>query len=144
LGQVRSARSQLIDTLLWVATLVLLALSFLLSWGQPPRFGPRFELDDKLWHLLGYGALCLTLLMAAVWRPGRGEGSFPRAARAAALLVLGIAWITEALQAPFGRDAELLDAVADLGGIVAGFVAWRMLARSRPVHRVSTPGPNDS
>jgi VanZ family protein len=126
LGQLRSARSKLIDTLLWVAAFVLLALSLLLSWGQPPRFGPRFELDDKVWHLLGYGALCLTLLMAAVWRPGRGEGSFPRAARVAALLVLGIAWITEALQAPFGRDAELLDAVADLAGVAVGFTVWRI------------------
>jgi VanZ family protein len=126
LGQVRSARSQLIDTLLWVAAFVLLALSLLLSWGQPPRLGPRFELDDKVWHLLGYGALCLTLLMAAVWRSGRGEGRFPRAARAAALLVLGIAWITEALQAPFGRDADLLDAVADLAGAALGFLVWRI------------------
>jgi hypothetical protein len=130
LGQERSARSRRIDAILWVTTLVLLVASFVLSWGAPLGLGPKFGLADKVWHLLGYGALCLTLLLAAAWRPGRGEGRFPRSGRAAALLVLAIAWITEVLQAPFGRDAELADAVADLAGVVVGFLAWRMLPRS--------------
>jgi hypothetical protein len=127
LGQVRSARSQLIDTLLWVVAFILLVLSFVLSWGPPRPFGPRFGWDDKTWHLLGYGGLCASLLLAAVWRPGRGPGRFPRASWHVALLVLGVAWLTEALQGPFGRDVELLDAVADLAGVAVGFATWTTL-----------------
>ena len=119
-------RSRLIDTLLWAASGVLFVLSFVLSWGPPPTFGPRFDWADKLWHLLGYATLCSTLLLAAVWRPGRGPGRFAWAGWRMALLVLGVAWLTEALQGPFGRDVELLDAVADLAGVMLGFLAWRI------------------
>jgi VanZ family protein len=126
-AQSRSQLSRLIDATLWAASLGLLVMSFLFSWGSPPGLGPDVDWIDKLWHFLGYGALCTTLLLAAVWRPGRGTGRFPGSGLRVAGLVLATAWITEALQAPFGRDTEVLDAVADLAGVAFGFLAWRRI-----------------
>jgi hypothetical protein len=94
--------------------------------------GPSFDWSDKVWHFLGYGALCGTVLLAAVWRPGRGNGRFPGTGVRVAVLVLVVAWFTEALQAPFHRDVQLLDAGADLAGVAAGFLAWEVLRRWPP------------
>jgi FkbM family methyltransferase len=117
----------LLDAALWAASFALCVLSIAFSWGAPPHLGPQFDWSDKAWHFLGYGALCGTLLLAAVWRPGRGGGRFPQAAAGVTLLVLALAWATEALQAPFGRDADPTDGLADLAGIALAFVAWRGL-----------------
>jgi VanZ family protein len=126
-----SQTSRLIDAALWTVSLALLVLSFLFSWGSPLGLGPDVDWLDKLWHFSGYGALCGTLLLVAVWRPGRGAGRFSGTGLPVAGLVLGVALITEALQGPFGRDAELLDAVADLAGVSGAFLAWKALS-SRP------------
>jgi len=123
----RSKGAQLTDTLLWAASFVLLVLSFVLSWGPPPHLGPAFDWSDNVWHFAGYGALCGTVLLAAVWRPGRGGGRFAGAGLRVAALVLVVAWLTEALQAPFHRDVQLLDAGADLAGVMVGFVVWRVI-----------------
>ena len=123
----RRTASWLVDTGLWVASLALLALSFVFSWGPPPP-SPDVGWFDKVWHFLGYGALCETLLLAAVWRPGRGPGRFPRAGLLIGGLVLLVAWLTEALQAPFGRDVQLTDALADLAGVLSGLMGWRAIS----------------
>ncbi|HEY3209182.1 MAG TPA: hypothetical protein VGL18_05240 [Actinomycetota bacterium] len=128
--EARSAKSRLLDLALWGASFFLLVLSFVLSWGPPPQFGPRFDWSDKAWHLLGYGALCGTLLLAAVWRPGRGGGRFGGTGLGVAVLVLVVAWSTEALQAPFHRDVQLLDALADLAGVTAGFLTWKVVIKN--------------
>ncbi len=127
--EARQAGSRPLDGALWAASFTLLVLSFVLSWGAPPDFGPRFEWSDKAWHFLGYGALCGTLLLAAVWRPGRGDGRFPGKGFGVAVVVVLVAWLTEAFQAPFHRDVDLLDAVADTAGVAAAFLAWRALRR---------------
>jgi hypothetical protein len=119
-----------VDAALWVASLVLFVLSFVLSWGNPPDIGPHFDWADKAWHFLGYGALTGTLALAAVWRPGRGAGRFPRAGLLVAALVLVAAWLTEALQAPFGRDFDPTDGLADLVGIGFAFAIWKASSRA--------------
>jgi len=135
--QTRGAGSRALDAALWAASAVLFGLSLFLSWGPPPDIGPDFDWIDKAWHFLGYGALTGTLLLAAVWRPGRGAGRFPRAALHVALLVLAVAWLTEALQAPFGRDFDPTDAFANLAGIAVAFTAWKAVPRgtSEPAGR---------
>jgi VanZ family protein len=130
--QSRSQASRVIDVALWTASFGLLVLSFLFSWGTPPEFGPDVDWVDKLWHFLGYGAFTGTLLLAAVWRPGRGTGRFPQAGLLVAGSVVAVAWLTEGLQAPFDRDVELLDAVADLAGVTAAFLGWRVTQRMPP------------
>jgi VanZ family protein len=123
----QTARARLADGVLWAASAVLFALSLILSWGPPPP-GPEVNWFDKVWHFLGYGALTGTLLLAAVWRPGRGPGRFPRAALGVAVLVVAVAWATEALQAPFGRDVQLTDALTDLAAVVAAVAVWRAVS----------------
>ena len=120
----------LLDAALWAASFALFVLSIAFSWGAPPHLGPQFDWSDKAWHFLGYGALCGTLLLAAVWRPGRGSGRFPRAAAGVTLLVLALAWATEALQVPFGRDADPTDALADLAGIAVASALHHLAASS--------------
>jgi VanZ family protein len=122
--ETRSRGSRAVDAGLWTASFGLFVLSLIFSWGpQPPS--PDVGWFDKVWHFLGYGALCGTLLLAAVWRPGRRAGRFPRAGLLIAGLVLLIAWLTEGLQAPFGRDVQLTDALADLAGVATGFIGWK-------------------
>lgn len=141
--EAQSAKSRLLDLALWGASFILLILSLVLSWGPPPQLGPRLDWSDKAWHLLGYAALCGTLLLAAVWRPGRGGGRFAGAGLGVPVLVLVVAWFTEALQAPFHRDVQLLDALADLAGVTAGFLAWKVVSRSAPAQRPRLrPGPS--
>jgi VanZ family protein len=127
--QVSSRGSQLVDIALWTTASALFTLSLVFSWGPPPP-SPSVSWFDKVWHFLGYGALCGTLLLAAVWRPGRGIGRFPRAAVGIALLVLALAWFTEALQGPFGRDFEPTDALADLAGIGVALAVWKTTSRA--------------
>jgi VanZ family protein len=131
----RRTASRLVDIGLWAASIALLVLSFVFSWGPPPP-SPAVGWFDKVWHFLGYGVLCGTLLLAAVWRPGRGPGRFPRASLLIAALVLLVAWLTEALQAPFGRDVQLTDALADLAGTAVLFAVWKATARSSLCLRV--------
>jgi hypothetical protein len=137
--QTRDAGSRALDIGLWAASAVLFGLSLVLSWGPPPDIGPDFDWADKIWHFLGYGALTGSLLLAAVWRPGRGEGRFPRAGLTLALLVLAVAWLTEALQAPFGRDFDPTDGLADLAGVGLAYVIWKATPRVRSKYRSRGP-----
>jgi len=123
--ETRSRGSQLFDAALWAASLGLFVLSLVFSWGPPPP-SPNVSWFDKVWHGLGYGALTGTLLLAAVWRPGRGPGRFPRTGLRVALLVLALAWLTEVLQAPFGRDASPTDGLVDFIGVAVALAAWKL------------------
>ena len=46
-------------------------------------------MEDKGLHAVSYFATTLSLLFAAVWRPGRGEGPFPNLARWIFLAAVG-------------------------------------------------------
>lgn len=95
-----------------------------------------FRYSDKVFHGTLYAATVLAYLLAAVWRPGRGEGRFPWTVPwiLAGALAAGIGM--ELLQgAFFGRDAEIGDAVADAVGELAGFVSWMLVRAALPVDR---------
>ena len=108
-----------------------LALSLLaLLWvglGSDPV--PRgFQYQDKLYHFVGFFVLALTLRLA-----------FPRL-KLAWLLGLGIATAVaiEAVQFPMAnRDASLGDMIANVAGIVAGWLASRWI---RDRWRRTAPG----
>ena len=72
-------------------------------------------------HGLAYFVTSLLLLLAAVWRPGRGDGPFARWGVwvVGALIAAGAG--IEVLQSLIGRDAELGDWIAE---IVAVGLAW--------------------
>ncbi len=115
--------------MLWFASIALLAATFVLSLGPAPPGLNAFPASDKVVHAAGYAALTGCWLLAAVWRPGRGAGPFPRAAWlvVAAAVVLGSG--IEVGQHFVDRSADPLDALADIAGVLAALWAWTSLRR---------------
>ncbi len=115
-----------------LATLTTLSLT-----PDPPV--PDAPLADKATHVLAYGGTTLVLLLAAVWRPGRGDGPFRTGTAIVAfgLLALGVGLeVVQGLEIFGPRTAEPADAVANGIGVVAGVAVW-WLVRSRTRPRVS-------
>jgi VanZ family protein len=118
----------LIDVVLWAAALVCAGLTLWWSLVSLPPERRLFEGVDKLQHGLAYLVTSLLLFLAAVWRPGRGDGPFARWGVwvVAALIAAGAG--IEVLQSFIGRDAELGDWVAE---IVAVGLSWGAVAALR-------------
>ncbi|MBI2238268.1 MAG: VanZ family protein [Actinobacteria bacterium] len=105
-----------------------LGLNLFFSFAPLPPGADVFVMADKLLHLLAYAATTGAFLLAAVWRPGRGPGRYPRAASAIVAVAVALSVASEVLQgAVFDRDADVLDTVADLLGVAAAYVGWRVL-----------------
>ena len=118
--------------MLWAAAFV---CAFSTLWWSLVSLPPErhlFRDIDKVQHGLAYFVTSLLLLLAAVWRPGRGDGPFARwgAWVPAALIAAGAG--IEVVQSFIGRDAELGDWLAE---IVAVALAWglvRVWSRLQP------------
>jgi VanZ family protein len=83
--------------------------------------------SDKVGHYIAYTALNMSLLLAAVWAPVRGEGRFSWAALPITLIAFGFGVAIEIVQGPLPeRDAELLDALANAGGAITALVLWSL------------------
>jgi VanZ family protein len=112
-------------------------LAILTHWPRRHPFPPRMLYEDKLAHFLAYSGLAflisLTLHAGTLWR--RGTAS-PRLARMGiALVVVMLYGVVDELTQPwFGRNCELADWFADLGGALVGLTAsWftlRYISRS--------------
>jgi VanZ family protein len=107
-----------------------------LSLGAVPPGTHAFKGVDKVEHALAYVVTTLLVLLAAVWRPGRGDGPFARWwwAVLAAMVLAGGA--IEIIQSFVGREAELADWVAEIVAVTlawAVLVAWRGRERARSV-----------
>jgi hypothetical protein len=92
---------------------------------------------DKLLHFGAYAATTGAFLLAAVWRPGRGDGLVPRAAPALVAVAIVVAAGLEVAQTTLvaDRTADGLDAVAGSLGAALALVCWTALRRafgSRP------------
>jgi hypothetical protein len=111
---------------LWCVAWGLLGSAVALSLS-PDGAGVRFGSSDKVLHSAGYGALALSLLLAAVWFPGRGRGRLANQAVLLISAVIGLSLVLEVLQGFVGRDADTLDAGANLLGSVGGYGIWRLL-----------------
>ena len=123
---------RLTDVLLWAAAAVLSALTVLFSIREAGPYIDRFSGADKIGHGVMYFAVLVPLLLAAVWRPGRGDGPLPNGLPWLALGLLAIGIGLEGVQAAFfpSRSAELMDVVAESLGI-AGAVLVVLAARRR-------------
>jgi VanZ family protein len=125
--------SSRLDLLLWVLTTASAALTLVFSISAVPPGMNGFPHADKMWHGLAYFTTSLFFLLAAVWRPGRGAGPFPRGGIVFALLGAAAGGVVEFAQGFTAlREPELLDWVAEAVGILAalGFVVW-LRARAR-------------
>ena len=105
-------------------------MNLFFSFGPEPPGADAFPAADKVLHAGAYAVTMGVFLMVAVWRPGRGSGRYPRALP----LIIGVALTlsvgSELLQGTvFERDADLLDASADLAGVMLALGVWRILRR---------------
>ncbi|MBX9574753.1 MAG: hypothetical protein K2X07_03855 [Caulobacteraceae bacterium] len=89
---------------------VILGLLILMLTPQVHPPGPA-AWADKVWHLLGFLAITLSLQIAPVWRDRLG----------AALLAVLIGGAVEVAQDWVGRDRSLMDLVADAAGAALGW-----------------------
>jgi hypothetical protein len=119
-----------VDAALWTLTAALGVATLVFSLGASAPGAGSFSLADELGHGAMYFATVGCLLLAGVWRPGRGDGPWPGAAPAivAGAVVAGLG--VEAIQelATSARHAEVGDVVAEIAGVVA---AWAIHARAR-------------
>ena len=132
------------DALLWSFAATILAAILILSLNTEPPL-PTFVLADKAGHFAAYSVFTGVLLLAAVWRPRRGPGLFPRSARAIALTVVILGGLLELAQAFVGRDASAWDAVADALGVAMAYGSWRLVRGGhgvRPRRPGTAPDPS--
>ena len=122
-------RRELLDAVLWTLSGILLTSVAVLSlMPKLPVGGPGPI--DLLLHAVAYAPTTLSLLLAGVWRPGRGEGPFPKLTVTfiAGILALGV--ILELVQA-FGlaglREGEIADGIANAVGVGVGAGIWAIL-----------------
>lgn len=113
------------DGLLWSLGGVCLAGVVLLSltWESPIES----LLLERAGHLVAYAAVTGSFLLAAVWRPGRGTGRWPRAVTSIVLGGVALGALFEGVQALIGRDPDLIDLAADAAGAGLGWVIWVVL-----------------
>jgi VanZ family protein len=123
-------KRELPEKILWTIAWIFCAADLVLS--LLPGLDPTdpFRLRDKLIHVLVNAVLVVLFLFAAVWRPTRGFGRWPRAAATVLFAVLAYGAVIEVLQAFVGRDASVLDVVANAIGGIVGLGVWRVVAVS--------------
>lgn len=118
------------DTALWVLTVGCVVVTLWFSFVAGPPGGNAFRGADKVGHALAYFATSLSFLFAAVWRPGRGEGRYPRLGMwvPAAALAFGI--LIEFLQGLTPtRSPEIGDALAEAIGAVLALAVHSLVRR---------------
>ncbi|HET9672512.1 MAG TPA: hypothetical protein VFQ40_06645 [Actinomycetota bacterium] len=119
------ARVRLTDGALWVALAICLAITLVFSFGLHAPGAERTSVADEVGHAAIQFTTTLCLLLAAVWRPGRGDGPFPRMGSAFALGVVGAGMLIEVMQevATRTRHAEVSDVLAEAAGVLG---AWAL------------------
>ena len=127
-----SRSSRVVDASLWFGAVLWALATFVLTLGPTPPDTDPLPLADKVFHLLAYAVMVLLLALAADRRPGRGPGPLPGSARWFAVLAVSAGGALELLQRYTGREAELLDWVADGAGVLIGWSLWALINRRRP------------
>ena len=122
-----------IDRVLWAAAGLCVAVTLWLSLVEVPPGTAAFGGADKVEHAFAYFVTSLLLLLAAVWRPGRGDGVLARWKWwVLAAMALG-GGAVEIVQSFVGREAELADWVAEIVAVilaasVLALLQWRSRA----------------
>jgi VanZ family protein len=99
---------------------------------EAPPLADAFHGADKVEHAVAYFFTVLCSLLAAVWRPGRGPGRYPRSwltiVVGAVVVAIGIE-LVQGMTATRHRDWG--DVIAGTTGTLGAFVVWAIL-RLRP------------
>ena len=120
-------RSVAVDRALWAATVVCGAVTLWLSlWFAPPGTS-AFGGADKVEHAFAYFVTTLLFLLAAVWRPGRGEGVLARWEWWVLGGVVAAGGAVELLQLSVGREAEMDDWLAEIAAVVCAALVLRIM-----------------
>jgi len=114
---------------LWAMAFGSLALVALFSFAATPPGAHVFKNADKVLHAAGYAGTSFLFLLAAVWRPGRGEGRFPGAATWIVLAAVAGGFAIEIVQGHLGRQRSSLDFLADVIGVLVALGLWGALKR---------------
>jgi VanZ family protein len=117
-----------VDAIFWAIPLVLLLFGAFRAL-QPETEGLRLDL---LHHGLGSAAISFSLLMAAVWRPVRGDGFYPHGQWWVVGTVALMGVLIEGIQVFIGDSAfvsraSLRDLAIDLFGALFGWALWKLL-----------------
>lgn len=116
--QTQPALGRLIDLALWVLAAILGIVTLAFSLSLSPPGGEAFLLADKFGHGAMYFATLFCLLLAGVWRPGRGDGPFRDKGLWFAVAVVATGLVIEVLQevATTDRHAQLGDVISEVIG----------------------------
>lgn len=116
----------LVEVTLWVALVLLAAMGVSLGLAAGTARGPY----DPYLHSGGSMLLTVVFLMAAVWRPGRGDGWFPHGELTIVVIIIFIGLGIEAAQNSWKiGGGSFGDIALDVGGTVTGWLAWRWWRR---------------
>ena len=99
------------------------------SLAAVPPGAQLFENADKVLHGVAFAGTSFLFLLAAVWRPGRGEGPFPWAATWIVLAAGVTGFAIEIVQGHAGRQRSGLDFLADVIGVVVAIAIWDAMRR---------------
>jgi hypothetical protein len=130
-----------VDLVLWAATVLCGAVTLWLSLFTVPPGASAFSVADKVEHATAYLVTALLLLLAAVWRPGRGDGPFARWEGWVVVAVMSAGGAIEVIQSRIGREGEWTDWLAEIVAVALAWAAWcgyvlaRRVARARPGDR---------
>jgi VanZ family protein len=122
-------RRQTHDRWLWLIAWGCVFLDPVVSLLPKPTQVAALTLPDKLLHFFAYMTMTTTFLLAGVWRPGKGNGKWPEAAATITIAAAAYGGLMELLQGLVGRDAQILDEVANVLGCFAGLMLWLSLVR---------------
>ena len=127
-----SQSERTIDAVLWAAAILCGAVTLWLSfWAVPPGTS-AFRGADKAEHALAYFVTTLLVLLAAVWRPGRGEGVLWRWRVWVVVGMVVAGGMVEVVQSSVGRDGELNDWLAEIVAVALAVGAvWWVRSRER-------------
>jgi VanZ family protein len=124
-------RDRRIDAVLWLFSAAALWLTVWLSFSGTPPDSEDLPGIDKVEHALAYFVTGLAVLLAGVWRPGRGRGPLWPARWWIILTALAGGALIEVLQATMttDRNGDVWDWVAELVGVGFAVLAVGLLRR---------------
>ena len=137
IGTDPSERERAMDVALWFTAALCAFITVWFSFFASPPGADAFAGADKVGHALAYFATTLSFLLAAVWRPVRGDGRLPNAGYWFPVVAVLAGIVIEVLQGfTASRSAQPADVVAEVIGAGLALAVHAVVRR-----RAGAPGP---